>query len=181
MDAEVIINDDGSVSIIDGSTPDADSQELQVTIPQAAPGEFVWNIDGTNALVDMGTAVESGDHYAAIGSINPIRVTDTRPSAPKWSVSAQVSDFASGAKSFSGEYLGWSPAVVLTGGGATAGARVDSGFFGGDGLSVSSTLGHATDGHTLGSATLEAGLDLKIPIDVTDGTYTATLTLTALS
>lgn len=181
MSAEVSINDDGSVSLVDDSAPDADAQELQVTIPQAAPGEFVWNIDGTNSLVDLGTAIESGDHYAALGSINPIRVTDTRASAPAWSVSAQVSDFTSGTTSFSGKYLGWTPAVVLTGGDAQAGARVDSGFFGGDGLSVSSTLGHAEKGHTLGSAQLDAGLDLKIPIDATDGTYTATLTLTALS
>ncbi|MEP7764227.1 phosphatase PAP2 family protein [Sanguibacter sp. 25GB23B1] len=183
MDAEVSINADGSVSLIDGSTPepDADSQELQVTIPQATPGEFVWNIDGTNGLVDMGTAIKSGDHYAAVGSLNPIRVTDTRPGAPEWSVSAQVSDFASADTSFSATFLGWTPSVVLSGGDAVAGTQVDSGFLGGEGLSTSATLGYASLGHALGSATLGAGLDLKIPVDVSDGTYTATITLTALS
>jgi len=177
MAADVTVNEDGSVSINDGST----AQQLQVTVPQAAPGEFVWNIDGTNGLVDLGTSIEAGDHYAATGSINAIRVTDTRPNGPEWSVSAQVSDFSSAGTAFSGRYLGWTPSVVQAGGGAVAGSAVQSGFIGGDGLSVSSTLGHAGGGHALGSAKLDAGLDLKIPIEVTDGTYTATLTLTALS
>ncbi len=183
MSADVNIDDDGTVSLVGDSTPapGADSQKLQVTIPQDAPGEFVWNIDGTNALVDMGTAVKSGDHYAASGSINPIRVTDTRPSAPEWSVSAQVGDFTSGSTTFSGKYLGWSPAVAISGGDAVAGARVASGFIAGNGLSSAATLGHAGSGHALGSTTLDAGLDLRVPIDVTNGTYAATLTLTALS
>ncbi|MFC5928174.1 metallophosphoesterase [Cryobacterium melibiosiphilum] len=161
--------------------PDLDSQELQVTVPEAAPGEFVWNIDGTNALLDLGTAIDAGDHYSAVGSINAIRVTDTRAAGPEWSISAQVGDFVSGDKSFSGRFLGWSPSVVETGGDAVAGAAVESGFFAGDGLSASSTLGYAATGHALGSATLDAGLGLAVPVDVTDGTYQATLTLTALS
>jgi hypothetical protein len=175
----------GVNSLVDQVTlnkaPDTDSQELQVTVPKAPAGEFAWSIDGTNKLVDLGTAVESGDHYAAVGTINPIRVTDTRAAGPEWSISAQVSDFTSGADSFSGKYLGWTPTVVETGGGAVAGAKVASGFEKGTGLSVSSTLGKAVAGHTKGSAKLGAGLDLQIPLDATDGTYKATLTLTALS
>ena len=150
-------------------------------MPKADAGEFGWSIDGTNALVDLGTATESGDHYAAVGTINPIRVTDTRVAGPEWSISAQVSDFTSGDTSFSGKYLGWTPTVVEAGGGAVAGAKVESGFEGGNGLSVSSTLGSAATGHARGSAKLGAGLDLQIPMDATDGTYKATVTLTALS
>lgn len=161
--------------------PDTDSQQLQVTVPKADAGEFGWSIDGTNALIDLGTATESGDHYAAVGTINPIRVTDTRAAGPQWSISAQVSDFASGAKSFSGKYLGWTPTVVEAGGGAVAGAKVASGFDSGNGLATSSTLGSTVAGHARGSAKLGAGLDLQIPVDATDGTYTATITLTALS
>jgi hypothetical protein len=132
-------------------------------------------------LVDLGTAVDAGDHYAAVGTINPIRVTDTRAAGPEWSISAQVSDFTSGDKSFSGKYLGWTPTVVETGGGAVAGAKVKSGFEGGEGLSAASTLGSAAAGHARGSAKLGAGLDLQIPVEATDGTYKATVTLTALS
>ncbi|MFF2052955.1 fibronectin type III domain-containing protein [Leifsonia sp. NPDC058194] len=169
------------VTLTREAKPDTDSQQLQVTVPQAAPGEFVWNVDGTNGLVNLGQAVEAGDHYAAVGSINPIRVTDTRTAGPQWSLSAQVSDFTSGAKSFSGKYLGWTPSVTEAGGDAKAGDRVQSGFTGGDGLSKSSALGSAAAGHAKGSAKLGAALDLNIPVDVTDGTYQATLTLTALS
>ena len=172
-------------SVVDNVTlkkaEDTDSQELQVVVPKAETGEFGWSIDGTNALVDLGTAVDAGDHYAAVGTINPIRVTDTRAAGPEWSISAQVSDFTSGDKSFSGKYLGWTPTVVEAGGGAVAGAKVKSGFEGGDGLSVSSTLGSAAAGHARGSAKLGAGLDLQIPVEISDGTYKAVVTLTALS
>jgi hypothetical protein len=160
---------------------DPNAQQLQVEVPEAAPGEFSWNIDGTNGLVDLGTATEEGDHFAAAGSINPIRVTDTRIGGPAWSVSAQVSDFRSGDETFSGKYLGWTPKVLEEGAGATAGAKVASGFDAGAGLSASATLGSAAATHTRGSAKLGADLELKLPVDVTDGTYTATLTLTALS
>ncbi|GII99693.1 calcineurin-like phosphoesterase family protein [Sediminihabitans luteus] len=169
----------------DDATPVADDeQRLQVTVPEGStdPGELVWNVDGSNDLVDLGTATAQGDHWAATGSINPIRVTDTRTAGPVWSVSAQVSDFASDGGTFSGRYLGWAPTLVQAGGGASAGATVASGFGGGGpGLSTSSTLGSAGVGHALGTALLGADLDLRIPVDVTDGTYQATLTLTALS
>ncbi|MFI8523278.1 fibronectin type III domain-containing protein [Promicromonospora sukumoe] len=160
---------------------DPNTQKLQVVVPQGAPGEFVWSIDGANTLVDLGTAEAAGDHYAADGSINPIRVTDTRRGGPQWSLSAQVGDFTSGDQSFSGKYLGWTPDVIEAGGGSVAGAKIATGFDGGPGLSQSATLGRAGAGHTTGSALFGADLDLKIPVDVTDGTYRATLTLTALS
>jgi hypothetical protein len=166
-----------------GDEPGPDEQLLQVTVPESSgePGELVWNVDGSNDMVDLGTAVFEGDHWAASGEINPVRVTDTRLARPAWSVSAQVSDFTASGRSFSGAHLGWTPRVVEAGGGAVAGDPVASGFDGGSGLSDSSTLGHAAVGHELGSALLGADLDLKLPIDATDGTYRATLTLTALS
>jgi len=175
----------GSPGVSTLGTPSEDgdevTQNVRVTVPEAAPGEFVWTIDGSNDLVDLGTAEAAGDHYAATGSINPVRVTDTRAGKAAWSLSAQVGDFTSGDRSFTGAYLGWTPGVTQAGGGAQAGAPVASGFDGGDGLSVPATLGQAQDGHELGSAVLGAELDLKVPVDVADGTYSATLTLTALA
>ena len=39
-----------------------DGQDIQVNVPDAAPGEFGWTIDGYNGLVDLGTAEEhNGD------------------------------------------------------------------------------------------------------------------------
>lgn len=164
-------------------TPGADEQLLQVTVPDQPtdPGELVWSIDGSNDLVDLGTAARAGDHVAATGSINPVRVTDTRATSPAWSVSAQVSDFSADGRTLSGKHLGWTPTVVTAGGGAVAGDRVASGFDGGEGLAVSSTLGSAAAGHELGSALLGADLELKLPVETAQGTYRATLTLTALS
>ncbi|WP_211368003.1 lamin tail domain-containing protein [Microbacterium rhizomatis] len=164
-----------------GSGPDSQSQQLQVVVPLSGPGEFIWSIDGTNGVVDLGTAVNSGDHFTATGSINPIKVTDTRVTAPSWSISGQVGAFTSGVTTFSGANLGWTPSIIAPGAGAVAGAPVAPAFDGGPGLAGSATLGSAPAGHAKGSAKLGAGLELKIPIDVTDGTYTATLTLTGLS
>ncbi|WP_157803027.1 glycoside hydrolase domain-containing protein [Compostimonas suwonensis] len=162
----------------------SDGQEVQVTVPEPVTGEFVWNIGGGsgggNDPVDLGAAGQAGDHFAVTGAINPVRVTDTRADAPPWSLSAQVGDFTSRGRTFAGKYLGWTPRVLEEGGDAVAGAAVASGFDSGDGLSASSTLGSAARGHARGSATLGARLDLKIPLEVADGTYQATLTLTAL-
>jgi hypothetical protein len=160
---------------------DPNAQDLQVAVPEATPGELVWNVDGTNGLVDLGTAVERGDHFEALGTMNPVRVTDTRKSGPQWSISARVSDFVSDDSQFSGGYLAWTPAVVEAGAGAVAGAPVASTLDGGPGLAASATLGSAAAQHAKGSAKLGADLALKVPVEVATGTYRATLTLTALS
>lgn len=171
---------EGTITCTPSTTPvDPNTQQLKVVVPEAA-GDFVWSVDGTNGIVSLGTAVVKGDHFEAAGAINPIRVTDTRAASPAWSISAQVGDFTAGGASFSGKYLGWTPKVLEAGGGAAAGAQVASGFVTGNGLAGAATLGNAAVGHAKGSAKLGADLDLKLPVDVTDGTYTATLTLTAL-
>jgi hypothetical protein len=157
-------------------------QDIQVVVPDAAPGEFGWTIDGANGLVDLGTAEDrDGDYFEAKGSINPIVVSDTRRSLAPWSISAAVGDFRDGEKTFSGKYLGWTPKLVESGAGARAGEPVASGYDGGDGLSVSRGLGSAEQGHDRGTATLGADLQLKIPGSVGKGSYRATLTITALS
>jgi hypothetical protein len=158
-------------------------QQIQVNVPTAAPGEFGWTIDGYNGLVDLGTAQEvNGDHFAATGNINPITVTDSRRSLAPWSIAAGVSDFTDAGKTFSGSYLGWSPSMVVEGAGAQAGAAVPSGYGGnGPGLSVSQGLASAAQGHPRGTAKVGAGLDLKVPATVDEGSYRGTLTITALS
>ncbi|MFF3753025.1 fibronectin type III domain-containing protein [Streptomyces sp. NPDC002018] len=160
-----------------------DSQDLQVNVPNAAPGEFGWTIDGYNGLVDLGTAEErDGNHFEADGKINPIVVSDSRRSLAPWSISANVGDFKDADKTFSGSYLGWTPRVLVAGAGAKAGAPVVSGFDDqGKGLSVSRGLGSAEQGHARGTAKLGSDLDLKIPDSVEKGGYRATLTITALS
>ncbi|MFJ6150563.1 fibronectin type III domain-containing protein [Micromonospora profundi] len=173
-------------SIVDNVTVhpyNGDGQSIQVNVPNPAPGEFGWTIDGYNGLVDLGVAQErDGTYFQANGKINPILVSDSRRSLAPWSISANVGDFQDGDKKFSGSYLGWTPYVLDAGAGAEAGAPVLSSFDDqGKGLSVSSGLGAAAQGHPRGGAKLGADLDLKIPDSVVKGSYRATLTITALS
>lgn len=172
-------------SVVDSVTVhpyQGEGQEIQVAVPDAAPGEFGWTIDGYNGLVDLGTAVDNGGQFfEATGEINPITVTDTRRAASPWSISASVGEFHDAGKTFSGSALGWTPKIIEAGAGARAGRPVASGYDGGTGLSVSRALGAADQGHDTGEATLGADLDLKIPGTVDKGTYRATLTITALS
>jgi hypothetical protein len=161
----------------------ADGQDIQVNVPNAAPGEFGWTIDGYNGLVDMGTAEEhNGDWFGATGKLNTIAVSDSRRTLAPWSISAGVGDFKDADKTFSGSYLGWTPQILSGGAGAKAGAAVASGYDDqGKGLSVSRGLASADQGHARGTAKVGADLDLKIPTDVTKGSYRTTLTITALS
>jgi hypothetical protein len=158
-----------------------EGQEVSVDVPQAGPGEFGWEIDGQNSLVDLGEAAEGTGFFLASGDINPITVTDTRLTGAAWAVNGQVTDFQDGDKTFSSKYLGWQPHVFGEGAGAAAGDPVESGYSAGTGLSVSRTLGSATAGHALGSAELGADLNLKFPTTIAKGNYRSTLTITAVS
>lgn len=184
-DAFTIVKDDLRKLVVEDGVeiPGGDAQRLAVTVPGDVeePGELVWAIDGSNALVDLGVAQPSGDHLRATGALNPVRVTDTRRGGPAWSLSGQVSDFVSGDRTVEGKHLGWTPTVLEDTAGASAGAAVAPGLLSGEGLSVPAVLGAAPSGHAKGSALLGADLDLRLPVSVAEGRYAATLTLTALS
>ncbi|MEU7823722.1 metallophosphoesterase family protein [Catellatospora sp. NPDC049133] len=158
-------------------------QDVQVAVPNPAPGEFGWTIDGYNGLVDLGTAQErNGTFFEATGKINPILVTDSRRSLAPWSISASAGEFRDGDKTFTGAYLGWTPFVLDAGAGAQPGNAVLSAYDDqGLGLSVARGLAAAEQGHPRGSAKLGADLSLKIPDSVAKGSYRATITITALS
>lgn len=158
--------------------PGEGQQTISVTVPEVvAPGEFLWSIDGDQA-VTLSEAANQGTYLQSTGSIDPILVTDTRAGGPEWSVSGQVSDFTGG---LSGRYLGWNPEVLGDGAGAVAGSDVPSGITTGDGLTVPSILAAAPGGHAAGTAALGADLDLRLPVDTEPGTYSTVLTITALS
>ena len=132
----------------------------------------------TDHAVVLTEAVNSGSFLESTGQLKPVKVTDTRAGGPVWSVSGQVGDFTGG---LSGKYLGWTPSLVTAGAGATVGSAVVPGIDSGNGLKAAGTLGSAVTGHSPGTGTLGAALDLKVPAATAAGTYTATLTLTALS
>jgi len=165
----------------EAATAGDDQQQIIATVPDQPGGEFVWTIDATDKTVDLGTLANQGAYLQATGSIKPVVVTDTRTNqANSWSVSGQAGAFFAGADSFSSALLGWTPKVLEAGAGATAGSAVQSGYDGGDGLSVSRVLASGPDGHATGSARLGADLDLRVPAETDAGTYSALLTLTAI-
>lgn len=159
-------------------TPGEGEQVVSVVVPQSGgAGEFGWAIEG-DGVVSLGNAADYGTFLYATGSIDPITVVDTRAGGPEWSISGQVGDFGGG---LPGSYLGWSPQILQAGAGALPGNQVPSGFGGGIGLSSPSLLAAGQAGHPSGTARLGAALDLRLPIETAPGTYSAVLTITALS
>lgn len=168
------------------TTGDSTDVSIGVDIPETVvepePGEFAWSLATTGA-VSLGTAVSTDAGFSAAGTLHTITVTDTRLAAPAWSLSGQVSDFVTSdaTSSFGGQALGWTPAVSANTVDAVAGTAVLSGTEALTGLAASSTLAYAAAGHALGSVDVDATLALLAPSTTTQGSYTATLTLTALS
>ena len=162
------------------TAPEAGAGDITVEVPTASvppTGAFGWAW-ATESAVDLGTATASGANFVAGGTLNDVVVTDTRAGGTggySWSISGQVSDFASGSATFGGGYLGWTPKVVS--GTATAGAAVTSTQLGGAGLGAASVLASSS---TASSATIGADLSLVIPGTTAAGDYKTTLTLTAV-
>ena len=160
-----------------------DPAQIGVEVPTwATPGtgSFGWAFE-SNTPIDLGVATQSGTNFVAAGTLNDIVVTDTRTGGATpytWSISGQGGMFTSGANSFSGDYLGWTPKVVSGGASVTAGAAVTSTQLSGAGLATSSILASST---AAASAVVGADLSLVIPGTTTAGDYTSTLTVTALN
>ncbi|MET0956024.1 MAG: hypothetical protein ABWY68_08730 [Cryobacterium sp.] len=172
-----------SATVTTPAEPADDEQVIDVTVPVVAEepstGSFGWSFDST-AAVSLGTAVQTGSTFTATGALNTVSVTDTRTggSTPySWTVSGQVSDFTSGASSFDAGYLGWTPALATPVAGVSAGSAVTSTVSGGTGLAGSATLASSS---VAASASANAALALVIPDSTPAGSYSATLTVTAL-
>ncbi len=163
--------------------PSDDSQavEIGVDVPvttPTTPEEFKWSIAGTGA-VNLGSAQQNqAGSFAATGALPTITVTDTRSGQSGWSLSGSVSGFTSGAGSFAASALGWAPALANNTVGAAAGAAVAPAA---PGLGSSAVLASVGNGHTAGSVDVNAALNLLAPAGTATGSYTSTLTITALS
>ncbi|WP_233549928.1 HtaA domain-containing protein [Cellulomonas rhizosphaerae] len=156
--------------------------EVPETPVEPEPGAFSWTIGGSGA-VSLGTAASTAAGFTASGQLPAISVEDTRVGAPAFSISGQVGTFstADGAHSFGGQALGWTPSVTANTVGAVAGGAVAPGSVATSGLKASSTLVSGAAGHALGAVDVGAQLTLLAPADAAPGSYSATLTLTALS
>ncbi|HEY0804272.1 MAG TPA: Ig-like domain-containing protein [Pseudonocardiaceae bacterium] len=169
-----------SITAFTGSTA---SETITTTV---VPGSLVISVPDGQVTLPSPTLDSAGDLFTTTGTLKPVTVTDTRAGNPGWTVSGQVNDFSDGqSHAISGENLGWTPSVVdnSTAQTVTMGASVSAanGVAPGDngtaGLKQSRTLATGTG---LGTTHLSASLVLNVPTTTVAGTYTATLTLTAI-
>jgi hypothetical protein len=139
---------------------------------------------GTAQLITTGS--EAGKYFRASGRLNQVTVVDTRNVDAGWTLQGAMTDFASttSADTFSGNYLGWSPAATFDSGATlegynmvtAAGGVVQPDFT--TGLKAApKNLGTATAGVGLGIAAFDARIRLLIPVTKDNGVYTATLSL----
>ena len=152
------------------------TESIDTTLP---PGSLVISVDSNPQVVLPSPVLDpSGALLRTSGSLSPLTVTDDRAGNPGWSVSAQVGDFSDGAgHSIAGLNLGWTPSVIdaTAAQTVTVGAPVAPSTAGG--LSVARTWATGTG---LGTTHLGAGVELDVPTSTLAGTYTATLTVTAI-
>lgn len=159
------------------ASPDTASADPGVLAAEM-PNSFYWTVPSGSQSIAL-TATLEGDYLVSSGQIAPIEVTDTRPEGPAFAISGQISDFT---PALPGRYVGWQPLVLTEGAGVVAGTAVSPGLgTGGHGLRVPALLGAADSGHPPGTASLGAQLQLQLPRQTPAGTYTTTLTITALS
>jgi hypothetical protein len=159
------------------------SEDITTTVDA---GALVISVDNPHVTLPNTQLNADASLLTTAGSINPVTVTDTRAGNPGWSVSGQVTDFSgSGSNLINGQNLGWSPKVIdkgaaqtVTAGASVAAAQgVAPADAGAAGLKASHSLANGTG---LGTAHLGADLALNAPTSTVAGTYTATLTLTAI-
>jgi hypothetical protein len=169
-----------SITAFTGSTA---SETITTTV---VPGSLVISVPDGQVTLPSPTLNSGGDLFTTTGTLKPVTVTDSRAGNPGWTVSGQVNDFSDGQNhAINGENLGWTPSVVdnSTAQTVTLGASVSAanGVAAGDngtaGLKQSRTLATGTG---LGTTHLSASLALNVPTTTVAGTYTATLTLTAI-
>jgi hypothetical protein len=166
-----------------GSTVPAATAGEQIRTTVTQQGGLTMSADNSSPVVlPTPTLTDDASALASSGDINPVTVTDTRQDSPGWNVTGQVSAFSDGSgDTIAAGSLGWTPKVIdsSTGQSVTPGPVVAPNT--GGGLGSSQQLASAAAGTgARGTAHLGATLDLQAPTTTEPGTYTATLTLTAI-
>ncbi|MGC0418151.1 alkaline phosphatase family protein [Embleya sp. AB8] len=162
-----------------GGDPLSGTEVITTTVKNS--GALTMTVNGGTVTLPSPELTASGDRLVTSGALNTVQVTDLRAADPGWNVSGQVTDFAAdGGAGFDGSALGWTPKVVKAGDGqqVTAGQPVAPATDGG--VKTARTLGQAVAGHGRGTAVLGADLGLNLPTTTAPGTYSATLTVTAI-
>ena len=164
------------------------SSSTEIITTTVLPGSLVISIPDQQVTLPSPVLDSAGNLFTTSGALQPITVTDNRAGNPGWTVSGLVSSFSDGTTQINAENLGWTPTAATGSPGQTIteGPVVnpangvppsDTGTLG---LSTSQTLASTAPGFGLGTAQLGANLSLNVPTTTTAGTYTATLTLTAI-
>ncbi|SER64252.1 Ig-like domain-containing protein [Actinokineospora terrae] len=166
---------------------DSATENISTTV---LPGALLISVDNREVVLPSPVMTPDGGRLVTSGVLNPVTVIDTRAGNPGWNVSGQVSDFASGPNRINGANLGWSPrlldkspvqavfpgSAVPTANAIAPGATPGSG----QGLVSARSMALAAPLGGNGTARLTADLSLAVPTSTVAGTYSATLTLTAI-
>lgn len=153
------------------------------------PGSLVISVSDDQVTLSAPLLNSTGTLFSTTGSLKPITVTDNRTADPGWTLTGVISGIpqlaATGSLQFDGQDLGWVPSLVAESPvqainlGLTVKPGPGSGS-GTAGLAQPRVLAFTETGFGLGSAQLGATLHLDLPTRTTAGTYTVTLTLTAI-
>ncbi|MFE7777771.1 Ig-like domain repeat protein [Streptomyces sp. NPDC057445] len=177
-------SDSGAVPYVIGAFAGVTaSQDITTTVEA---GALVISVDNPHVTLPSPVLNANGDLLATSGAINPVTLTDTRAGNPGWSVSGQVTDFSDGGThKINGQNLGWTPKVIDKGASQTVNAGAAVAAAGGVAPADAGTAGLKSSrslatGTGLGTAHVGADLALNAPTSTVAGTYTATLTLTAI-
>ncbi|QOC90125.1 hypothetical protein [Micromonospora craniellae] len=158
--------------------PGGASTSITITTVVSDTGALSLRADANSVLLSNPQVSPELDALVSTGALPTVTVSDLRAADPGWSVSGQVGDFTGAAGTIDGKHLGWTPELEEAAPGQTvvAGSPVAAGT----GLKSGATLGTAAAGSGRGTAKLGAGLELRMPTTVAPGSYSTTMTLTAI-
>lgn len=155
---------------------DTELSALQTITTQVVDtGALTLSVAGSTVTLPSPALNSAASALTTSGPINKVTVADLRSADPGWSVTGVVSTFTGSAGTFSGNLLGWTPALVSKA--STQTVTIGSAA---QGLGSGKSLGSAAAGQGRGTAVLGAELGLELPTSTPVGSYTATLTLTAI-
>ena len=139
------------------------------------PGALTMSVADGGVVLD--DARNAGDRIRLTGLLPTVAVTDTRVDAAGWTVSGQSTDLVQDDAVIDASHLGWTPGLVNPVDGVVAGERVLSALSAGEGLDTPATLARALGVDRIGTVTIDAGLELEVPVTTEAGSYTGTLSI----
>lgn len=162
----------------------ADSRDgipVEATIPEGEDGVLAMTVADFGDAVELSEPENTGDRLRMTGELPEVTVSDSRTAAQAgqggWAVSGQADAFTSAGQTVTADHLGWTPQVLTSRPGLSAGAPVATVLGGGEGLATAKRLAAADAEGRYGSADLGADLVLEVPVDTQPGTYTGMLTV----